>query len=127
MSDQISTYIQTLEDELELTKRHLASWRSFSRGKGNLPIVTYNASVDGVKALDAASDLSKLPEAEQNAIGAMLADFHGEQCLLALGMISSTSKQFASMLTNDDSGEDDETPETEYPEPQPADDSDEFE
>jgi len=46
---------------------------------------------------------------------------------LALGMISSTSKQFASMLTNDDSGEDDETPETEYPEPQPADDSDEFE
>lgn len=98
MSDQISNHIERLEDALKMTKRHLASWRSFT-AKSGLPIVTYNASIDGVKAMDAASDLSVLPEAEQSTISAILSDFHGEAVLKSLTELQHAAGNFADVLT----------------------------
>lgn len=98
MSDQITNHIERLEDALTMTKRHLASWRSFT-AKSGLPIVTYNASIDGVKAMDAVSDLSVLPEEQQSTISAILSDFHGEAVLRSLTELQLTAENFASVLT----------------------------
>lgn len=137
MSDQITNHIERLEDALKMTKRHLASWRSFTT-KSGLPIVTYNASIDGVKAMDAVSDLSVLPEAEQSTISAILSDHHGEAVLKSLIELQMTAENFAHVLTGNESpdrlgtaaerqAESEEIPEAELPPAGGGSDDDEFE
>ena len=137
MSDQISNHIERLEDALTMTKRHLASWRSFT-AKAGLPIVAYNASIDGVKAIDAVSDLSVLPEEQQSTISAILSDFHGNQALRSLMELSMTAENFVSILTGNESpdrlgtaaerqSESEEVPEVELPSVGKGPDDDEFE
>jgi hypothetical protein len=126
MSDQISSYIEQLEDALKNIRRNLASWRSFST-KNSLPIVQYNASVDGVKTVEAISDLSILPEEQQATISGFLVDFHGEEALRSLVNLQLIAEQFALVLTGNDS-EKEEILEAEYPSSSgKSDDDDEFE
>jgi hypothetical protein len=137
MSDQISNHIERLEDALKMTKRHLASWRSFT-AKTGLPIVAYNASIDGVKAIDAVSDLSVLPEEQQSTISAILSDFHGDAVLKSLTELSMTAENFVSILTGNESPDRlgtvaerqeglEEVPEAELPSVEGGPDDDEFE
>ena len=125
MSDQnkIANYVESLEDAITMLKRNLASWNSFANKNSALPIVTYQASVNGVKAMDAVSDLSRLDPKDAEVLGEILATHHGGEVLASLDAISTLSSSFSTHLTEGDEGEVEEAP---YPE---ADDDtpDEFE
>ena len=122
MSDIIANYVESMEETLTSLTRNLASWRSFATDSRELPIVTYLASVNGVKSLEVASDLSKLPVGDAETVKAILAQHHGAQVLRALELVELTAEKFKDHLTSPQSekadtavlGED--IPEADYPE-----------
>ena len=124
MSDQnkIASYVESLEDAITMLKRNLASWNSFANKNSALPIVTYQASVNGVKAMDAVSDLSRLDPKDAEVVGEILATNHGGEVLASLEAINTLSSRFSSHLTEGD----EEIEEAPYPEAN-DDTSDEFE
>lgn len=124
MSDQnkIASYVESLEDAITMLKRNLASWNSFANKNSALPIVTYQASVNGVKAMDAASDLSRLDPKDAEVVGEILATHHGGEVLASLEAINTLSASFSTHLTDGD----EEVEEAPYPEAN-DDTSDEFE
>ena len=81
MSDQIGNYTQSMEAAFTNLTRNLASWHSFASEGKELPIVSYRASVDGVKSLEVVSDLSRLPAGDGETIKAILSQHHGAQVL----------------------------------------------
>ena len=124
MSDQIADYMERLGDTFINLTRNLASWRSFATNSRELPIVTYHASVNGVKSLEVASDLSKLPVGDAETIKAILSQHHGAQVLAALESVASMAGEFRSHLTAPSTAEnegeelpaDSDIPESDYPE-----------
>lgn len=100
MSDKISNYMDSMEDTFINLKRNLASWHSFATASRSLPVVTYRASVNGVKTLEVASDLSQLPVGDAETIKAILAQYHGSQVLKALELVKLTAEKFESHLTS---------------------------
>lgn len=116
MSDKIADYTETLEGAVTSVTRELASWRSFADESRKLPIVTYRASVNGVKSVDVASDLSELSADDSQAVKSILSQYHGERAVEVLHNIETIAKQFRELLTQTPQEVEEDIPEASYPE-----------
>lgn len=116
MSDKIASYTETLEGAVISVTRELAAWRSFADESRELPIVTYRASVNGVKSVDVASDLSMLSAEDSQTVKSILSQHHGEKAVEVLYNIETIAKQFRELLTQTPQEVEEDIPEASYPE-----------
>ena len=126
MSDKIADYTETLEGMVTVVTRELAAWRSFADESRELPIVTYSASVNGVKSVDVASDLSKLSTGDSQTIKSILSQHHGERVVKGLHNIETLAKEFREHLTQTPQEAEEDIPEASYPEDNHGNNIDDF-
>jgi hypothetical protein len=127
MSDKIADYTETLEGAVTSVTRELASWRSFADKSRELPIVTYRASLNGVKSVDAVSDLSELSAGDSQAVKSILSQHHGERAVRVLHNIETIAKKFREHLTQTPQEVEEDIPEASYPEGNHGNNIDDFE
>lgn len=116
MSDKIADYTETLEGAVTSVTRELASWRLFADKSRELPIVTYRASVNGVKSVDAVSDLSELSAGDSQAVKSILSQHHGERAVRVLHNIETIANKFREHLTQTPQEVEEDIPEASYSE-----------
>ena len=116
MSDKIADYTETLEGAVTSVTRELASWRLFADKSRELPIVTYRASVNGVKSVDAVSDLSELSAGDSQAVRSIFSQHHGERAVRVLHNVELIANKFREHLTQTPQEVEEDIPEASYSE-----------
>jgi len=127
MSDKIADYTETLVQVVTSVTRELASWRSFADESREMPIVTYRASVNGMKSVDVATDLSELSADDSQTVKSIFSQHHGEKAIQHLYNIETLAKQFREHLTQTPQEVEEDIPEASYPEDNHGNNIDDFE